>query len=159
MKFLLTLLLGLNAFAFDVNQITLGKQLTNTIYETVDLAYMSTDEMHRKSYHYENNDYEVVLLVDSRVVERSNHNYTVIFIRPVNSKLSDDNLITIRIERNGQIYLVGDMILNEEEILMKQDFINKLINECKTDMQSKKDKKDSRENSIKKRFMEKEWNY
>lgn len=158
MKFLLTILLCLNVFAFDVNQIILNKQLTNTIYDTVDLAYASTDEM-RRNYYYENNDYKVVLLVDSRVVERSNHNYTVIFIRPVNSKLSDDNLITIRIERNGQIYLVGDMILNEEEILMKQDFINKLINECKTDMQSKKDKKDSRENSIKKRFMEKEWNY
>lgn len=159
MKFLLTLLLCLNVFAFDVKQIILNKQLTNTIYDTVDLAYASTDEMRRNYYYYENNDYEVVLLVDSRVVERSNHNYTVIFIRPVNSKLSDDNLITIRIERNGQIYLVGDMILNEEEILMKQDFINKLINECKTDMQAKKDKKDSRENSIKKRFMEKEWNY
>lgn len=158
MKFLLTILLCLNVFAFDVKQIILNKQLTNTIYDTVDLAYASTDEM-RRNYYYENNDYKVVLLVDSRVVERSNHNYTVIFIRPVNSKLSDDNLITIRIERNGQIYLVGDMILNEEEILMKQDFINKLINECKTDMQSKKDKKDSRENSIKKRFMEKEWNY
>lgn len=158
MKFLLTILLCLNVFAFDVNQIILNKQLTNTIYDTVDLAYASTDEM-RRNYYYENNDYKVVLLVDSRVVERSNHNYTVIFIRPVNSKLSDDNLITIRIERNGQIYLVGDMILNEEEILMKQDFINKLINECKTDMQYKKDKKDSRENSIKKRFMEKEWNY
>lgn len=156
MKFLLTILLCLNVFAFDVKQIILNKQLTNTIYDTVDLAYASTDEMRRNYYYYENNDYEVVLLVDSRFVERSNHNYTVIFIRPVNSKLSDDNLITIRIERNGQIYLVGDMILNEEEILMKQDFINKLINECKTDMQSKKDKKDSRENSIKKRFMEKE---
>ncbi len=154
MKFLLTILLCLNVFAFDVNQITLGKQLTNTIYETVDLAYMSTDEIYRSSYYYENNEYEVVVMLDSRVVERSN--YTVIFIRPVNSKLSDDNLITIRIERNGQIYLVGDMILNENEILMKQDFINKLINECKTDMQAKKDKKDSRENNIKKRFMEKE---
>ncbi len=154
MKFLLTILLCLNVFAFDVNQITLGKQLTNTIYETVDLAYMSTDEIYRSSYYYENNEYGVVVMLDSRDVERSN--YTVIFIRPVNSKLSDDNLITIRIERNGQIYLVGDMILNENEILMKQDFINKLINECKTDMQSKKDKKDSRENSIKKRFMEKE---
>lgn len=157
MKFLLTIVLCLNVFAFDVNQIILGKQLTNTIYETVDLAYASTDEIYRSSYYYENNEYKVVVMLDSRDVERSN--YTVIFIRPVNSKLSDDNLMTIRIERNGQIYLVGDMILNEEEILMKQDFINKLINECKTDMQSKKDEKDSRENSIKKRFMEKEWNY
>lgn len=136
MKFLLALLLGLNAFAFDVNQITLGKQLTNTIYETVDLAYMSTDEIYRSSYYYENDEYEVVVMLDSRDVERSN--YTLIFIRPVNSKLSDDNLITLRINRDGKMYIVGDMLLNENEILMKQDYINKLINECKLDMQAKK---------------------
>lgn len=154
MKYIIFFILGLNVFAFDVNPITLNKSLSNDIYDTVELVYKITDEMRRSSYYYENNDYEVVLLVDSRDVERSN--YTVIFIRPVNSKLSDDNLITLRIERNGKMYLVGDMLLNEEEILMKQDFINKLINECKMDMQIKKDKKDSRENSIKKRFMEKE---
>lgn len=154
MKYLLLLIMGINLFAFDVKPIILNQKLSNTIYDTVELTYKCIPDMRRSAYYYENDEYEVVVMVDSREVEKSN--YTVIYIRPVNSRVSEDNLLSIRVDRNGKMYLVGDMILSDKDIISKQEFINKLITECKNEMQYKKDKRDYKGNSVRQRFMDKE---
>lgn len=142
----------------DFETIKFNNELSNEIFETVDLVYLNTDEMKTSSLYIlvsENKDYEVSFMVDRYEVEKSK--YTLMSIRFINTNvsISKSTLFLIKIERDKSITMIKDdnNILSKSEILDKQDVILNFVKEYKNELNKIYKIKQNKKNDLKNKFM------
>lgn len=151
--FKLLLILSLSVFSFaDQQRVQFNKELSQEIYDTVELVYRSTEEMRRYSLYIEVADeYELSFMVDKKNVRESE--YTIMSLKHLNSRFGD-RMFVIRIDRDAKMYLIGDdNLLTVDDLIKKQDTILKLLKEYHNELTRRYDIKSNKINVVKDKFM------
>lgn len=123
--------------------IQLNKDLSEAIYETVDLVYANTGQLRKGSLYMpvsKEPEIEMVLTVDS--IDASKSKFTLLGIQYAGQSRTyntTNRILTLFVDRQGHISINdrSEMLLTKKEILEKQKVILQFVEEYKKQLKPK----------------------